>query len=148
MKIIDTTTYFEEDMIMDVRFNVLNEYVDKFIVCEANYSHSGKKKNINFDKNDFPKFKDKIVHLVLEDEPKNLEDETSEEPHTQRSNSVKRINYQRDYISNYLKDFDDEDFIMYSDNDEIPNLKDINFKKLKNKIILFKQKTFYYKLNL
>ncbi len=148
MKIIDTTTYFEEDMIMDVRFNVLNEYVDKFIVCEANYSHSGKKKNINFDKNDFPKFKDKIVHLVLEDEPKNLEDETSEEPHIQRSNSVKRINYQRDYISNYLKDFDDEDFIMYSDNDEIPNLKDINFKKLKNKIILFKQKTFYYKLNL
>jgi len=86
--------------------------------------------------------------LVLEDEPKNLEDETSEEPHIQRSNSVKRINYQRDYISNYLKDFDDEDFIMYSDNDEIPNLKDINFKKLKSKIILFKQKTFYYKLNL
>ncbi len=148
MKIIDTTTYFEEDMVMDVRFNVLNEYVDKFIVCEANYSHSGKKKNINFDKNNFPKFKNKIIHLVLEDEPKNLEDESSGEPHIQRSNSVKRINYQRDYISNYLKDFDDEDFIMYSDNDEIPNLKDINFKKLKSKIILFKQKTFYYKLNL
>ena len=65
MKIIDTTTYFEEDMVMDVRFNVLNEYVDKFIVCEANYSHSGKKKNINFDKSNFPKFKNKIIHFIF-----------------------------------------------------------------------------------
>ena len=47
MKIFDCTTYFEEDLIMDIRFNILNEYVDKFIVCESRFSHSGQKKNIN-----------------------------------------------------------------------------------------------------
>ena len=48
MKIIDCTTYFEEDLMMDIRFNTLNQYVDEFIVCEANYSHSGKKKKLIF----------------------------------------------------------------------------------------------------
>ena len=148
MKIIDCTTYFEEDLMMDIRFNTLNQYVDEFIVCEANYSHSGKKKKINFQISNFPKFKDKITHIVSDKEPLDLEDESSEEPHIQRINSIKRINHQRDYISNNLEKFNDEDIIMYSDNDEIPNLKEINFKKIKEKIILFKQKTFYYKLNL
>ena len=44
MKIIDTTTYFEEDLMMDLRFNILDPFIDKFIVCEARFSHSGKKK--------------------------------------------------------------------------------------------------------
>ena len=65
MKIIDTTTFFEENMIMDIRFNILNPYVDKFIVCESLYTHSGKKKNINFNVNDYPKFKNKIIHIIL-----------------------------------------------------------------------------------
>ena len=45
MKIIDTTTYFEEDLMMDLRFNILDPFIDKFIVCEARFSHSGKKRN-------------------------------------------------------------------------------------------------------
>ena len=68
MKIIDTTTFFEENMMMDIRFNILNSYVDKFIVCESLYTHSGKKKEINFNINDYPKFKNKIMHLILENE--------------------------------------------------------------------------------
>jgi len=60
MKIIDTTTYFEEELMMDLRFNILNPYVDKFIVCESTFTHSGNKKKINFDKKKYPKFKDKI----------------------------------------------------------------------------------------
>ena len=44
MKIFDCTTYFDEKMLMDVRFNVLDEYVQKFIVVESIYSHSGEKK--------------------------------------------------------------------------------------------------------
>ena len=57
MKIIDCTTFFNEPLLFDIRLNVLNEYVDKFIVCEATFTHSGNKKKINFDKNLFPKFK-------------------------------------------------------------------------------------------
>ena len=72
MKIIDTTTFFEENMMMNIRFNILNQYVDHFIVCESLYTHSGKKKKINFDLNNFPKFKNKIEHLILRKEPPDL----------------------------------------------------------------------------
>ena len=48
MKIFDCTTYFDEELLMDVRFNILNEKVEKFIVVESCYSHSGKKKELNF----------------------------------------------------------------------------------------------------
>ena len=48
MKVIDTTTYFEEKLMMNVRFNILDKFVDHFIVCESIYSHSGIKKEITF----------------------------------------------------------------------------------------------------
>ena len=48
MKIFDCTTYYNEDLMLEVRFNILNEYVDKFIITEAKYSHSGEKKKLNF----------------------------------------------------------------------------------------------------
>jgi len=148
MKIFDCTTYFEEDLMMDVRFNILNEYVDTFIVCESKYSHSGREKKINFEPNSFPKFKKKIKHIILENEPPNLIDENIASPEDQRTNSVKRIMEQRDFIQSGLLNASTDDIIMYSDNDEIPNLKDLNFEKIKNKIIIFKQKIFYYKFNL
>ena len=69
MKIIDCTTYYSEDLMLDIRFNILNQYVDKFIITESKFSHSGKKKPLNFNINNFPKFKDKIEYLVIEDEP-------------------------------------------------------------------------------
>ena len=148
MKIFDCTTYFEEDLMMDVRFNILNEYVDTFIVCESKYSHSGKEKKINFDLNNFPKFKSKIKHIILENEPSNLIDESKAAPGDQRTNSVKRIMHQRDFIKTALSNANHDDIIMYSDNDEIPNLDHLNFEKIRNKIIIFNQKIFYYKFNL
>ena len=44
MKIFDCTTFFDEKMMMDIRFNVLNKFVYKFIVVESLFSHSGQKK--------------------------------------------------------------------------------------------------------
>ena len=46
MKIIDTTTFYNENLMMDVRFNILNNYVDYFVVCEAKsiISQNSKKK--------------------------------------------------------------------------------------------------------
>jgi beta-1,4-mannosyl-glycoprotein beta-1,4-N-acetylglucosaminyltransferase len=147
MKIIDTTTYFEEKLMMDIRFNILDKFVDHFIVCESRFSHSGIKKNINFNINDYPLFKNKISHLILEEEPldiiKNLKND-----YDVRLNSIKRIAAQRNYIKKYLKNFSEEDYIIYSDNDEIPNLNNFVFSENSKKIILFKQKLFYYKFNL
>ena len=148
MQIFDCTTYFEEDLMMDVRFNILNQYVDKFIVCEAQFTHSGNKKKINFDINKFSKFKDKIDHIVIENEPDDIIKVTNGNTKLMRSNSIKRINHQRNYILNSLKNANSNDIIMYSDNDEIPNLENINLKSFKEKIIVFKQKIFYYKFNL
>ena len=46
MKIFDCITYFDEPLLFDLRLNMLNKYVDKFIVCEATFTHSGKKKKL------------------------------------------------------------------------------------------------------
>ena len=49
MKIFDCTIYHNEDLMMEVRLNILNNYVDKFVICESKYTHSGRKKKLNFD---------------------------------------------------------------------------------------------------
>ena len=148
MKIIDTTTYFEEKMMMELRFNILSPFVDKFIVCEARYSHSGKEKDIKFNKNDFPEFENKITHLVVDKEPNNIVKKNNLTTSELRLNSIYRIQEQRNYIRNALKDFSNDDYIIYSDNDEIPDLSKIDFKSNKARVIIFKQKLFYYKFNL
>ena len=149
MKIIDTTTYFEEKLMMEVRFNILDKYVDKFIVSEAKFTHSGKKKNINFNKDDYPEFKKKIIHLIVEEEPTTVDHNIgNRDDYKLRLNSIKRIEKQRNAIGKALKEFSDEDYIIHSDNDEIPNLEKFDLKENRNKIVIFKQKLFYYKFNL
>ncbi len=148
MRVFDTTTFFEEKLMMDLRFNILDPFVDKFIVCEATFSHSGKKKEIKFDKKDFPKFEDKIVHIIINEDPVEKTYNQNDNSNFLRQNSIKRIETQRNYIVKALEDADKNDYIIYSDNDEIPDLSKIDFKSNKAKIILFKQKLFYYKFNL
>ena len=153
MKVFDCTTYYDEELIIDLRFNMLNEYVDKFVICEAKFSHSGKKKKLNFDINKFPKFKDKIIYIALDNEPNDLiyedKDKKSESINNMRINSVKRIAYQRNKLLQGIdKISDPNDYILYSDNDEIPNLEKFDLKKNKDKIVIFEQKLFFYKFNL
>ena len=148
MKIFDCTTYFEEKLMMDLRFNILDPFVDKFVVCEATFSHSGKKKEINFDKKDFPKFQDKIIHIIIDKDPVEKTLNKNSNSKLLRQNSIERIETQRNYISKALEDADKNDYIIYSDNDEIPDLSKIDFKSNKARVIIFKQKLFYYKFNL
>ena len=148
MKIIDTTTYFEEDLMMDLRFNILDPFIDKFIVCEARFSHSGKKKEIKFDKKNFSKFEDKIIHAIVDNEPANLIIKNNLSNSEIRMNSILRIQHQRNFISNFIDQFSPEDYLIHSDNDEIPNLEAYNLKNNKEKFVIFKQKMFYYKFNL
>ena len=72
MKIIDCFMYFDEDMILDVRLNILNKYVSKFIICEASYNHKGLKKKLNLKLNNFSKFIDKIEYKILDKQPQDL----------------------------------------------------------------------------
>ena len=151
MKIFDCTTYFDEPLLFEARLNILNDYVDKFIVSEATYTHSGEKKKINFNKNDYPNFKKKIAHIVTDREPDNLFKINKNEKLSNallRLNAIERIKKQRNQILSYFNKDNLNDWIIYSDSDEIPDLSRINFNKSKKKIILFKQKIFYYKFNL
>lgn len=149
MKIYDCTTFYSEHMMLDVRFNILDEHVHKFVVVESLYSHSGEKKNLNFDINNYPKFKDKIIYLVIDHEPRDLIEVNSNTTQQQkRINSLKRIELSYDYMKNAIDSALDDDLIILSDNDEIPNLRSEQFKKDNNKILIFEQLFFYYKFNL
>jgi len=153
MKIFDCTTFFDENLMLEVRFNILNEHVDKFVIAEAKYSHSGEKKKLNFNISKFPEFKKKIIYLVIENEPnevkyKKKDNIMFEQKTDMRMNSILRIAHQRNKLIECLSEANDEDYIFYSDNDEIPNFQKINFEANENKIIIFKQKLFYYKFNL
>ena len=153
MKIFDCTTYHNEDLILDARLNILDKFVDKFVICEAKYTHSGKKKNLNFDIKKFNNFKKKIIYLVQEDEPIDLiqikENLSIEEKYPLiRSNSIKRIALQRNKLKDGLDEANDNDLIFYSDNDEIPDFSKENLKEINSKLIFFEQKLFYFKFNL
>lgn len=147
MKIIDCTTYYSEDLMLDVRFNVLNEYVSKFIITESKFSHSGKKKSLNFNINNFPKFKDKIEYLVIEKEPEGINTENTSSS-IKRMNSLLRIEQSYNFMMNAIKNDSDNDLICLSDNDEIPNFDSKYFKNSNSDIYIFKQLFFYYKFNL
>ena len=153
MKIFDCFMYFDEEIILDLRLNILNPYIDYFIIVESSYTHKGDKRNLKFDINKFDKFKEKIIYLTYDEIPGEIEEVFEKDSEDEKSrkfilNAAHRENGQRNYISKGLKNAKDEDLILISDVDEIPNLQSLNFKEIKSEIILFKQDMFYYKLNL
>ena len=148
MRIFDCTTYYDEELMMDIRFNTLNDQVEKFIVVESLFSHSGNKKKLNFDINNYSKFKDKIIYIVIENEPNNLKKGNKLNQSEKRMNSLKRIEQSYDSMLDGIKDAGEDDLIILSDNDEIPNLTSDQFLNSKKNIIIFKQLLFYYKFNL
>ena len=145
--------YFDEDLLLDLRLNSLNKFVKKFIISEATYTHNGSKKKLNFDINKFKKFKDKIIYLVVDKQPENIMNLSANDTKEKRGeklilNGMARDYYQRENLLEGIKDAVDDDLILISDLDEIPNLKNIDLKKIGNNIVIFEQKMFYYKLNL
>ncbi len=153
MKIFDCFMFFDEEMLLDFRLNYLNDYVDKFVVVESSYTHSGEKRKLLFDINKFKKFEKKISYIVVDQEPpgiSKISDKDDEDTKNSKYilNAAKRENFQRDCIQQGLKEADPIDIVLISDLDEIPNLEKNSLKNIKNKIILFKQKLFYYKFNL
>ena len=136
MKLYDCSLYYDEDLILNARLNILNKYFDKFIICESKYSHSGRKKKLNFNINNFSEFKDKIIYVVNDKEPDGLiyrldKEKKIEKPEDYRHNAIKRIASQRNTLMNAVNNVaDPNDFIFYSDNDEIPNME--NFDQIKD----------------
>jgi beta-1,4-mannosyl-glycoprotein beta-1,4-N-acetylglucosaminyltransferase len=145
--------YFDEEIVLDLRLNTLNEYVDYFVIVESSFTHKGDKRKLKFNHNKFSKFKDKIIYLIYDKEPGGIEIIKENESEDEKSrkyifNAIYRENGQRNFISEGLGQANDDDFILISDVDEIPNLKEANLKNLKDKLIFFNQEMFYYKFNL
>jgi beta-1,4-mannosyl-glycoprotein beta-1,4-N-acetylglucosaminyltransferase len=153
MKIFDCFMYFDEEIVLDVRLNTLDQFVDYFVIVESKFTHKGNKRDLKFNPDKFEKFKDKIIYLVYNHQPSEIEkinNEDSPDEIARKSlwNAIYRENGQRNYIEKGLNEANENDIILISDVDEIPNLKNIEFKNISKKIILFKQNMFYYKFNL
>ncbi len=145
--------YFDEDLILDLRLNILNPFIDYFVIVESTFNHKGEKRKLKFDINKYKKFENKIIYLIFDKEPSGIEKvfDTDNEGEVSRKlilNAASRENGQRNFISKGLERANEKDLILISDVDEIPNLEKINWNTLKDQIVLFKQDMFYYKLNL
>ena len=135
-KIYDCITFYNENDLANLRIELLYDYVDYIIICEACYDHSGNKKKINF-KLKNKKFKKKIIHLIYKKKfPTN-------------SDSWDKERLQREYLLKILnKRCNSDDLVMYSDSDEIVNPKKLKSINLKEKFGIFMQLGFSYKFNL
>jgi len=126
--------YFDEDMLLDLRLNVMNKFVDFFVIVESKYTHQGKVKDKKLNLSDFKKFKDKIIHIYNESKFENY-------------NSWEKENFQRNLIMEGINKAQPDDYILISDLDEIPNPKKLQ-NIYKHKYSVFNQSVFYYKFNL
>ena len=153
MKIFDCFMYFDEDIVLDVRLNYLDKYIDQFIIIESEYNHKGEKRTPLFDINKFKRFENKIKYILTNDIPPGIEnlkvdDNESEIYRKSIFNAWKRENLQRNQISVGLSDAQEEDWVIISDLDEIPNLSGIKLKDINDNLVFFKQDMMYYKFNL
>tara|TARA_Y100000816_G_C26022570_1_gene535003 strand:- start:217 stop:1086 length:870 start_codon:yes stop_codon:yes gene_type:complete len=145
--------YFDEEIVLDTRLNYLDQYVDYFVIIESCFTHRGDKRKLKFDIKKFERFKDKIIYKVYDEIPSEVKEIQKNDDEDTKSykyimNAAHRENSQRNYISEGIKDADDEDIILVSDVDEIPDISTTDIRTIKEKIILFKQDMFYYKFNL
>ena len=141
MKIYDCFQFFNEENVVDLRFNILDEFVDFFVIAESTTDHQGHDKKLNFDIEKFKKFKKKIIHVIVEDTLDSIK-----KTHIGQNSLVER--HQRNSIIRGLKNCSDNDLVIISDVDEIPDLNKLNLFNKKSRYAVFAQKKFDYKLNL
>ena len=155
MKIFDCFMYFDEETVLELRLNILDKYVDYFVIVESSFTHKGDKRDLKFNHQKFKKFKDKLIYIIYDEEPPkirinliNEKDNEAIKSFKYIENAILRENCQRNEVLKGLGSAKDDDIILISDVDEIPNLERLDLSKIHEKIFLFKQDMFYYKFNL
>lgn len=138
-KIYDCITFYQANMLFQLRFEILKDIVDYFVICEANKTHTGLKKNFKFNPKIPKKYKDKIIYIKVTDLP-NIS--------IKGKKDYKLLRLQMENLFRGIKLAKPDDFIIFSDEDEIPNPQVINtFDFQKYKFGIFLQRMYYYKLN-
>ena len=135
MKIYDCFSYWDEDLLLDLRLNILDDYVDYFVIVEGNKTWQNNYKKFRFDLEKFNKFKKKIIYIQVDNMPDG-------------KNPWVRENFQRNCIERGLKNAKKDDLIIISDLDEIPNPQIIKNFDSQKRYVALKQNHYYYKLNL
>lgn len=120
--IVDCFTFFNELDMLECRLEYLYDKVDRFVLVEADITHSGKSKPFYFDlnKDRYSKYLSKITHIKLEIDPTEY-DWTHDLSKNFNNASWQVENRQRNGILEGIKDLPDNAVIMVSDLDEIPN---------------------------
>ncbi len=143
MKLIDCFMYFDEDLILDIRLHTLDQVVDQFIIVEGTTDHAGNEKKLKFNINNFSKFKNKIKYIIADDLPKKVSFfKKNWRPEWHRENA------NRNKLELGYSDVSNDDLIMISDIDEIPNPDTIKKFDIQKKYGCFLQMNFQSKLNL
>lgn len=159
--IYDCFCFFNELDILELRLNILNDVVDFFVISESNITHTGIPKPYYFEENKerYTKFLHKIIHLKIEDADKPAYDiQQFVDRQVGLFNPLTEHNYRRDFIMKEsirrgLVNCKDNDIIISSDCDEIPNPLRIEMLRYSpnffrdNKFITLLQTTYYYYLN-
>lgn len=138
--IYDCFQFFNEIDILKLRLNVLGDIVDKFVISESTVTFSGNPKPLYFEENKdkFKEFEDKIIHIIVEDTPMDCD-------------AFRRDSHQKCAVMRGLKDAANDDIVIFSDVDEIPNpdtLKQLVTTVEDGKIYALAQRNFYCYLNL
>ena len=122
MKIFDCFMFYDEEMLLDIRLNILNKFVDQFVIVESTFNHKGEKRKLKFDVKKYKKFEKKIIYLIFDKEPSSIEKvfDTDNEGEVSRKlilNAASRENGQRNFISKGLERANEKDLILISDVD-------------------------------
>lgn len=140
LKVFDCVPFYQSNLLFELRLKTLINIVDKFVVCEATKTHAGERKDLVFDLDRFKDYKDRINYIVVENMPNKLNNSYEKYP---------LYNFQIDKLQEGISDLNDEDLLIISDEDEIPNpLNILNFDYKNYKYGIFLQKLYYYKLNI
>jgi beta-1,4-mannosyl-glycoprotein beta-1,4-N-acetylglucosaminyltransferase len=172
-KIYDSFCFFNELDILELRLNILNDVVDKFIICESSVTHSGKQKKFYFEENKdrYSKFLDKIIHVKVFDTPasfnylQKIQNPNEDQKYineiydfiskTRAFDRTTQPHYGRDFyqkecVRRGMSECKDDDIILFSDCDEIPNPEILQYIKhiiSNDKFYTLKQNMYYYFLN-
>jgi len=139
-KIYDCITFYQANLLFQIRFEILKDMVDYFVVCEANKTHTGLDKKFNFQPKIPEKYKKKIIYIKVTDLP-NIK--------IKGKKDYKLLSLQMEYLFKGINSAKPNDLIIFSDEDEIPNPNIVNnFNFNKYKFGIFLQNMYYYKLNI
>lgn len=124
MKIFDVFPFFNELDLLEIRLNILDPYVDYFVLSECTKTFSGLEKPLFYEENKkrFKKFNHKIIHNVVTQDASQSELINRGKKYGTSVEAQQRDTYQKDLIKEKLLEIcNREDIFLWSDLDEIPN---------------------------